>query len=172
MTTPPTKPTTSDLLHIAHLFLAHSGEMEPDDFEAALASFIEESGDKLGALRAVSLRLAAESQIEAEEAARHTTRKERAAKQADRVKGRARELLEAMEQLGEEPKVKGVARLQANGGALPLVGLDAIDPATLPDALVVIRREASVPAIRAELAAGRDVPGVTLGERGRHLRWE
>lgn len=57
-----------------------------------------------------------------------------------------------------------------NGGKVPVVVPD--DVAVLPDAFVrtVVKRDADKDAIREALEGGADVPGCSLGERGRSVR--
>lgn len=165
-------PTTYDLLSAAALFLATSGELEPEEFTARLDAFLAESGDKLAALRAIAKAAAATEAMHREESAGHDARANRAAATEDRMRDLAYQLLAARRELGEDPKVAGVARIQRNGGKAPLLGLDTLDADTLPGDLVVVTRRPDVAAIRAVLDAGGTVPGVTLGERGEGVRWE
>jgi hypothetical protein len=162
-------PTTYDLLGAANLLLATSADMTADEFDARLAAFIDESADKMAALRAVAKAAAATEAMHKDEAAGHAARAKSAGARADRAKERAYVLLCAKRELGEEPKVPGVARIQANGGKAPIVLLDAD---AIPDHLVVVERHPNAAAIRAALERGEDVPGCALGERGEGVRWE
>ena len=76
--------------------------------------------------------------------------------------------MEAAEAAGE--KLPG-ARLQTNGGAVPLRYAEGFDVGALPFALQRVTVEPNPDAIRAALERGETLPGVTLGERGRALRW-
>jgi len=60
--------------------------------------------------------------------------------------------------------------IQANGGSVPVKLADGIDPATVPDDLVIVKRTVDTDAVRKALQAGRELPFATLGERGSHLR--
>ena len=59
-----------------------------------------------------------------------------------------------------------------NGGKVPVLypGEWADSPSEAPEAFHRRRIELDVEAIRANLEAGEDVPGCSLGERGTHLR--
>jgi hypothetical protein len=76
-----------------------------------------------------------------------------------------------MREAGEAPNVAGVARIQANGGKLPVVYDAGLDPRALPPEYQRVTVEADGDAIRAALEAGREVPGCVLGARGEGVRW-
>ena len=160
-------PTTNDLLHAADCLLTTSWEMTEDEFTARLAAFVEESSDKIAALRYVC-RLA-ESRRDGckAEAATWSTAAKAADNRAGKVKERARELYCAAREVGE---LLPGARMQANGLA-PLVYSPGFDVRSLPTSMQRVSVEPDAEAIRGALAAGVAVPGVQLGDRGEHLRW-
>lgn len=165
-------PSTYELLSAADLLMAESGELDPADFDAALCAWIGDGDDKLA--RIAAWHAACEARVERD--TKHRAAFDAAIKrnkaECERAGVLAFDLLSKRAELGEAPRVVGVARLQANGGKAPLLGLATVDPATLPDDLVVIERKPDVDAIRLALAAGREVPGVTVGERGQSVRFE
>jgi hypothetical protein len=65
---------------------------------------------------------------------------------------------------------KRTLAIQANGGNVPVIKADSIDPAAVPDDLVIIRREIDWEAVRKLLLEGATLPFASLGERGSHLR--
>lgn len=162
---------TYQLLTAADNLLTTSGEMTPEEFEAALSGFIEASTDKLAALRAVNLKLSAQADTYKAEAARLTEARRASEARAERVKSSAYALLCKMREAGEAPVVPGVARIQTNGGKVPLLAPAHIDVSELPEDLVIIERKPNIDAIRGRLEAGREVPGFQLGERGEGVRF-
>jgi hypothetical protein len=163
-----TTPTTADLIAAAGLLLESSWTMEPDEFDARLSAFMQASGDKLRALRFVAK--AAESRAAGckAEAAAYAAAAKAASARSERVTALAAALYCAAREIGEE--LPG-GRMQANGGAVPLVYADGFSAAALPAALQRVTVEPNAEAIRAALARGEAVPGVELGERGEHFRW-
>lgn len=161
--------TTLDLVRAADLLLATSWEMTPEDFEARLAAFVDESDDKFAALRAVHVAAGKDAAMAKAEADRFTAARKAAERVGERVADLAGRLLRARRELGEEPAVRGVARLQRNGGARPLVYDATFDEAALPERLT--RRVVDPSALRAAIEAGEAVQGVTLGEVGEHVRF-
>jgi len=159
--------TTQELIHAAALLIETSWDMEPAEFDERLAAFVEESEDKIKALRYVCKAAEGRAATCKAEAAAFTTAAKSHAGNAERVKARAFELMLAAEATGET--LTG-ARLQANP-ADPLEYAPDFDAGALPPTLQRVTVEADSAAIRAALARGEVVPGVTLGERGRHLRW-
>lgn len=165
-------PSTYELLTAADRFMLESGDLDPDAFDAALAAWLEESDDKLARIAAWHAALKARAIRDETQRRAFADAVDAAAKKMDRAEALAFEILKKRAELGEKPRVVGVARIQANGGRAPLLGLATVDAATLPDDLVVIRREPDPDAIRLALAAGREVPGVTVGARGSHVQFE
>lgn len=163
--------TTIDLLIQADSMLAESWSMTEEEFQAALDAFLGEAADKLARLRAVHVALTARVSVCKSEAERLTAARRSAEKQDERVTELAKRLLLRMRELGETPNVPGVARLQRNGGKPPLLGLDRIDPAALPDELVIVRHTADPVKVRAFLEAGGTIDGVTIGEAAESVRF-
>jgi len=160
--------TTAQLIHAAALMVETSWEMTPEEFDERLAAFVAESTDKIAALRAVCKAADGRAATCKAEAAAYSAAAKSHATNAERVKARATALMLAAEETGET--LPG-ARLQVNGGTAPLVYAEDFDPASLPFTLQRVTVEPNADAIRAAIAKGETVPGVTLGERGRSLRW-
>jgi hypothetical protein len=160
--------TTSDLITAAAQLVASCEEMDPESFAERLAEWDAAADDKLAALRAVAVALDAQAAARKAEAEAWRLAAKRSEAQAERVKARAGALLDAAEACGET--LKG-ARWQPNGGAIPLVYAPIFDVNALGFRLQRVTVEPNPDAIRTALERGEDVPGVSLGERGRHVRW-
>lgn len=163
-------PTTRTLLEAAQRLQWDAETMTMEEFEAARDAWLDAGDDKLARVRAwreaATLRRdEAEHQI-----AEWEPLVARAKRELERANDLALALLVAREEIGETPRVQGIARLQPNGGKDPVV---VEREAEVPEAY---RRPAVAPLdldkIRAALLAGTPVPGCRLGERGRHVRWE
>lgn len=160
-----------DLSRSASMFVAayQAGDLTDEEFSVNLATFLDAADDKIAALRAVVIRLEADAALLKSEAALFTERRKRAESAAERCTESAAGLLRAMRDAGQAPVVEGVARLQTNGGKVPVI---VEDEAAVP----VAYRRAVVPPpdldrIRAALESGAAVPGCRLGERGEGVRW-
>jgi hypothetical protein len=167
-------PTTHELLSAAQRLILDSAEMDPDAFDALVSEWAGSGDDKAARLAAVHKAIAGRlAAYEAERDAFAALAK-RAKADAERIKGNVAALLMQREELGLDPKIPGVARLQNNGGAVPLVIDFDINPKTedLPEDCRRIMWVADNEAIRAALASGREIPGIRLGERGRSVRFE
>ena len=162
------RPTTGDLIQAAAILVDTSVEYTADEFAAVLDAFVEAADDKIRALRFVAKAAESRSDSLKAEAAAYTAAARSHAANAERVCARAVELLEAAELVGA---VLTGARLQANGGKAPLVYAADFVAADLPYDLQRVRVEPNADAIRAAIAKGEAVPGVAVGEAGRHLRW-
>ena len=162
------RPTTGELIQAAAILVDASADYTADEFAAVLDAFVDAAEDKIRALRFVAK--AAESRADAlkAEAAAYTAAARSHAANAERVTARAVELLEAADLVGE---LLTGARLQANGGKVPLVYAPGFDATALPFDLQRVTVEANADAIRAVLAKGGEVEGVSVGAAGRHLRW-
>ena len=160
--------TTQELIHAAAMLVETSWEMPSEEFEERIAAFVAESTDKIAALRAVCKAAEGRATALKAEAAAYTAAAKAHANNADRVKARAFALMEAAEHAGE---TLAGARLQPNGGKQPLVYAADFDATALPFEFQRVSVEADADAIAAAIAKGEAVAGVTLGERGRHLRW-
>ena len=126
---------------------------------------------KLEACGVLYRNLSAEADARRAEAKRQGDLAQSLENRADRLK---RWVKYCMEVGGMEKAKAGLFAfaIQKNGGKLPLIGLDAIDPATLPKHLriVEISTTANADAIREAIERGEVVEGVSIGERGTHLR--
>jgi len=161
------RPTTADLIHAAAMLVETSSEMTADEFAERLEAFIDESESKIAALRAIFKAAEGREATCKAEAALYTTAGKAHATTAERVKGRALALMEAAEHAGET--LTG-ARLQPNSAA-PLLYAPDFDATALPFDMQRVKVEPNSAAIAAALERGEVVPGVTMGVRGRHLRW-
>ena len=160
--------TTAQLIHAAAMLVETSWEMTADEFAERLEAFVAESADKIAALRAVCKAAEARATACKSEADLYAIAAKAHGNNADRVKARAFLLMEAAELAGES--LPG-ARLQANGGKVPLVYAPGFEATALPFDLQRVTVEANADAIRAVLAKGGEVEGVSVGAAGRHLRW-
>ncbi len=152
--------------------MADAADLDPADFDAALASWLGDGDDKLARIAAWRAAALARFERDSKQRDAYDDAMRRSKAEGERAKALAFEILSKRAELGEAPRVVGVARLQANGGKAPLLGLATVDAATLPDDLVIIERRPDIEAIRLALAAGREVPGITVGERGFSVRFE
>lgn len=162
-------PTTRDLHILATHFLDDSAFL--DDFDARLTEWLGDADDKLARIRALGV--AAADALTSAKA--HKSEWDGVVKtwsgKVDYMKALAATLLIDREALGEPARVVGVARLQGNGGVIPVI----VDDET---AIPLAWRQAPVTPppdldrIRTALEAGEAIPGVRLGERGRHVKWE
>ena len=104
--------TTNDLLALSLSILARLAEVDPDDDESvaeglqALDDWVEASGDKIAAIRAVSLRLKSEAALLKAEADKLTKRRRARERERDHVMQLAAALLEATEMQTGEAKIK------------------------------------------------------------------
>lgn len=106
----------------------------------------------------------AEAKVRRGEAKFHTD----AAKIAENRSARLKKLIEGyLESIGSDSHKAGMftVAMQANGGNPPV---EIVDESLLGDAYVI--RTPDKTAILDDLKAGIEVPGATLGERGRSLR--
>ena len=166
-------PSTYDLLSAAARLLDTAPDYDtPEAFDAAVAAWLGEGDQKLINLAAWCRANEAAVKRDTEQRDLYDAAIRRSKRLAEGAKAMAFDLLAARMELGEAPKVPGVARLQRNGGKAPLLGLDGIDARELADELVVISRTPNTDAIRAFLATGEALPGVSIGEPGMHLRFE
>lgn len=163
--------TTAQLLDAAALMLATSWEMSPEEFDERLGAWLDESADKLAALRAVAKAAEAMAAAHKAEAEAHAARVKQGKATVERAKERAYALLCAMREAGGEASVPGVARIQKNGGKPPLVFAPGFDVGALPDACKRVVVEPDNDAIRRALEAGIAIDGVTIGEAGEGVRW-
>lgn len=95
-------------------------------------------------------------------------RRENAA--ADAVERRMLAYLTGTGQLNAETASGRVVSVVKNGGALPVVLADSIDPAALEARFVRYKASVNVSAVAEALAAGEVLPFAKLGERGVRLK--
>ena len=160
--------TSNELINAAGLLLETSWEMTPDEFAERLEAFVAESGDKLAALRHIAKLAEARGAGCKAEAAAWTNAARAANNRAESVKARAELLYCAARALGEA--LPG-GRMQTNGGAAPLVFAPDFDVTLLPMTCQRVSVEPVAEAIRAAIAAGDELPGVSVGTPGEHFRW-
>lgn len=124
---------------------------------------------------------AAAARAEAEQYLKHATTRENRVK---RIKAMWLMHLESTGRGKIETATQRVLARQANGGVTPVILAENLDPSTIPDDLVIVRRVPDLEAIRKRLEAIKAtpvapgepgqivaIPGVAvLGERGFHLR--
>ncbi|GDX83908.1 hypothetical protein LBMAG42_57190 [Deltaproteobacteria bacterium] len=158
--------TTYDLIVAADILVTTSWKMTEEEFASRLAAFVDESTDKLAALRAVHKAADARAKGLKAEAAAYADAAKAQANIAERVKGRAAELFAAAEKAGE---VLPGGRTQPNGGALPMDFAADFSVMNLPIEFWKIEPDGD--AIRAALGTGATLPGVTIGKRGSHFRF-
>lgn len=164
---------SEDMLALNNLIdeaTSEDGEIDPVVAEALdkwFTTLLKDRDNKLdnyGALvRTLELRAAARMA----EIDRLTKRVAADTNQAKYLKQRLREFLD----LHKMPKVETRRfkfNCQNNGGVLPMKIPD--DHETLPKEYQAVVIKADTDKIRADLMAGKQVPGCSLGVRGRHLR--
>jgi len=91
----------------------------------------------------------------------------------NRIKWQKLRLLNYIQGTGREKVQTAKGRILAiakNGGLLPLILPDPLDPAAIPDEFAIVRRDPDREAIRRALADGVELPFARLGEQGVHLR--
>ena len=156
-------PTGFDLTCEAARLVAELEEVDgvvDDQWERRFDALVEDSGDKLGAYKAVVDRLNTDADYLAREAKRYQARVAALRRQRDRVREMARALLVAHLELTGERKVKAVAYTAWLQSTTSLVGPS--DPSDWPAAFV-----SSVPKIDKRsaldaLKAGEEHDGISL----------
>ena len=133
---------------------------DPEQLDPQLAAWLDSCDDKIGAYHAVLKRLDLEDVALKAEADAIAAARRRMAKQSERVRDLATILLLAMEQLGEEPKVK---RATFSAWLLSTESVSAPeDAALLPLAYQRIKVEANKTKLKDALKAGELVDGCGL----------
>jgi len=133
---------------------------DPEVLDPQLAAWLDSCDDKIGAYHAVLKRLEIEDVALKAEADSIFAARRRMAKQSERVRDLATILLLAMEQLGEEPKVK---RPTFSAWLLSTESVSAPEDATLlPLAYQRVKIEADKTKLKAALKAGELVDGCSL----------
>ena len=133
---------------------------DPEILDPQLAAWLDSCDDKIGAYHAVLKRLEIEDVALKAEADAISAARKRMAKQSERVRDLATILLLAMEQLGEEPKVK---RPTFSAWLLATEAVTAPEDATLlPLAYQRVKVEANKSKLKDALKAGELVDGCGL----------
>ena len=133
---------------------------DPEVLDPQLAAWLDSCDDKIGAYHAVLKRLEIEDVALKAEADAISAARKRMAKQSERVRDLATILLLAMEQLGEEPKVK---RPTFSAWLLSTESVTAPEDATLlPLAYQRVKVEANKTKLKDALKAGELVDGCAL----------
>ena len=133
---------------------------DPDILDPQLAAWFDATEDKISAYHAVIKRLETEDAHLKAEADAIAAARRRMAKQSERVRDLATILLLAMEQLGEEPKVK---RATFSAWLLATESVSAPeDAALLPLAYQRVKIEANKSKLKDALKAGELVDGCGL----------
>lgn len=130
----------------------------------------EEQATKLdnyvGLLKTLDMEAAA-AKAEAEQWAAKAKARER---RAEFLRGRLLDYLTRTGQPRAETATGRVLAVVNNGGQLPVVLADSIDPAALPVRFVRYRAEVNKAAVAEALAAGEKLDFATLGQRGVRLK--
>jgi hypothetical protein len=141
---------------------------DPEVLDPQLAAWLDSCDDKIGAYHAVLKRLEIEDVALKTEADAIAAARKRMAKQSERVRDLATILLLAMEQLGEEPKVK---RPTFSAWLQTTESISVPDDCTrLQLAYQRIKVEADKTGIKLAIKAGDDVLGCSVVET-RSVRW-
>lgn len=165
-----------DLRALNDLLDETGGEVRPE-VEAAFASLADgiarEEATKLDGcvnyLRRLEMEAAA-ARAEAEQYTAHAVARENRMR---RFKEFLRGYIESSGRTKAQTATGRTLAVQANGGVVPIRWLrDSIDPATLPDEWVVVKRTINTDAVRRALEERNpDALAIaTLEQRGRHLR--
>ena len=161
--------TTYDLLRAAHAITDAFACIDFDDDEAIAEAteraeaWCEASGDKLAALRAVSLRLKSEADLLKAEAARLTARRRSCEVGRERVMCLATQLLEAVESQTGEGKVKTTEFTAYLASSESLAAPDDLE--AWPERFRVSSWRPDRKAATAAIRAGDDLPGFSLVRR-------
>ena len=157
-------PSTYDLIREADLLLSSCADLTPEEMDARLTAWIESSGDKVAALRAVIANAENRAAFFASEGAAVIAAAKQSTATAERLSRLLVSLLQRRRELGEDPTVRGpgwTVSLRA-AEAVQVTDLAAIPPEYLR------RKETVEPdkgAIKEALQAGKSVPGAALDKR-------
>lgn len=105
-----------------------------------------------------------------EEAERYLAKARSRQNRIEWLKGNLKSYLQATGRMRVETSTRRVIAIQANGGNVPIIIDDNLDPSLIPDELAIVRRTPDMEAIRKRLANGERLEFARLGERGMHLR--
>ena len=159
-------PTTYELLTDAGKLLAAiedcDGELTEDSIDE-IDGFLIVADDKLGAIKAVITRFKSEIVLHKQWRDHHANRARSLAKTIDYLTGNGTGLLQAMEDLGEEPKVKaewGSVSLRTSYVTTVAENLEDVDVRYLVEQPPKVDKASAKKAIE----AGEQVAGITLTE--------
>tara|TARA_R110001606_G_scaffold12378_2_gene54167 strand:+ start:7078 stop:7581 length:504 start_codon:yes stop_codon:yes gene_type:complete len=159
-------PTTYELLTDAGKLLAAiedcDGELTEDSIDE-IDGFLIVADDKLGAIKAVITRFKSEIVLHKQWRDHHANRARSLAKTIDRLTHNGTGLLEAMVELGEEPKVKaewGSVSLRTSYVTTVAENLEDVDVRYLVEQPPKVDKASAKKAIQ----AGEQVAGITLTE--------
>lgn len=141
--------------------LEESGGVLSEEAEARLDSFIKGSGDKLGGIRAVIDRFKAEAQLHKDIKDRHAKKQASLTKAADRLGKLAVSLLQAREEMGEEPVAEGdwgKVSIRTSQSADVTGFLEEIPVKYLVEQLPKVDKKQALK----DLKAGESIPGIQL----------
>jgi hypothetical protein len=149
---------------LADLLVENNGELTPE-VEAQLAALDASFRERLAACAHIARNLEAESVKHKAEADRQAVRAATLQRSFETLKAYMKREMTVAGEL----KVEGIARIQSNGGVLPV--LFEGDAEKLPEPFRRLRYELDGEAVRKAAAAGETLPdGVRMGERGTQIR--
>jgi hypothetical protein len=167
--------STEDLVALDALMDEWEGDLSrAGEMEASLTEWMDLLGDEEGVK--LDGYVAWLKQLEMEEAAAKAQAEQWKAKADSRyrrayyLKYRLKQHLEATGRTKIETDSGHSISICSNGGKIPVVLADPLNTATIPDHLVIVRREPNKDAIRAALEDGQELSFASLGERGTHIR--
>jgi hypothetical protein len=165
---------SEEFLHLNEVLETFEGGEIPPEAELRLASWMDslgsEEAQKLDAVVSYLRQLAMEEVAAKAEAEQWAKRARVRANRQDWLKKRLKEHLEITRRTKTETASGITLAIQKNGGKQALILAESLDPAKMPDNLVIVRREPDKEAIYAALEAGEKLDFATLAERGTHLR--
>jgi hypothetical protein len=160
----------NDFAAVAELLTERDGDITEPEVESAVTAWFAELGNELGDKLDSIHHYLSERKMRLEACKQQASEWEaRAKREARAIDGIKAHVLEAVQQLGGKvASAKGVIfTARANGGKAPLVFDDGF---VCPEAYQAVKYVTDTDAIRAELESDGIIPGVTIGERGHHLR--
>ena len=141
--------------------LEESGGVLSEEAEARLDSFIKGSGDKLGGIRAVIDRFKIEAELQKKLKDRHAKKQSSLTKAADRLGKLAVSLLQAREEMGEDPVADGEwgkVSIRTSQSAAVTGTLDEIPVKYLVEQLPKVDKKQALK----DLKAGESIPGIHM----------
>lgn len=159
-----------DELALYQLLLDCGGDVTEESTAAAVEAWMKElettTHEKVDGYCRVIRRLTLDAAVAKEEAERYRMLADKRTKAAQRLKDRLKDHMTVVGKLKIETQHNRLA-VTNNGGVQPL---EIPSVGALPDAFVELVPTAKTDAIRKAVAAGEEVPGVTVLPRGTHLR--